>query len=160
MIWIKKIFGERVIEIIATAIAILLMAFGIWVMTEQASGFSLIRTQSPEPLIEIEVNYLDSQPQYIKDLIKCESRGNSKAIHYNDGGSHSYGLVQWKEDSFYRYNKIYKVLPDLERYEVLNIIMDETAQIELAKKVIENGGWRNWLNCGLKIGLSKVDKTI
>lgn len=81
-------------------------------------------------------------------LIKCESGGNIYALNPDDGGSPSYGLVQWKEQSFWYYNEKYKILQDLEREEVLNIIYEPYAQIELAKKVLEEeNGWKNWFNC-------------
>ena len=66
-------------------------------------------------------------PDELKQLAKCESGLNPQAVNWNDHGSPSYGLFQWKEDSFWRYNEKYKVLPNLERAEVRNVIMDQTA---------------------------------
>lgn len=96
----------------------------------------------------------DSLDIWLIKLAKCESGGDPKKIHYDDGviGSHSYGLYQWKIDSFYRYNKIYKVLPDLEKQEVMNIIYDPQVQSKLTKKVIQGGGASNWFNCLKLIG--------
>lgn len=84
-------------------------------------------------------------------LANCESNNNPKAINPNDGGSPSYGLYQWKVDSFYRYNQKYEILPDLERQEVMNIIYDPDIQTKLTRRVLEDGGWRNWKNCWKKI---------
>src|SRR3990167_1609944 len=50
----------------------------------------------------------------IAKLAQCESSNNHEIINPHDGGSPSYGLLQWKKSSFFYYNNKYKVLPDLE----------------------------------------------
>lgn len=81
-------------------------------------------------------------------LIKCESSGNIYAINPHDPVSGSFGLVQWKTESFWHYNQVYHLLPDLQREEVVNIIYDPTIQIEMAKRVLEEpDGWKNWYVC-------------
>ena len=90
--------------------------------------------------------------EWLDKLAKCESGNRPTAINPHDFGSGSYGLYQWKVDSFYRYNQIYKVLPDLEKHEVMNIIYDPIAQTALTKAVIKDGGYKNWHNCVKKLG--------
>ena len=84
----------------------------------------------------------------IDRLAECESGNNINALNPDDGGTPSYGLYQWKEDSFWRYNLIYRVAPDLERQEIMNIIYDREVQTKLTKLVLsEPNGYKNWLNC-------------
>jgi hypothetical protein len=112
--------------------------------------------QKPSPSSEVE----SVSPIISKILIQlrqCESGGDPNIIVEDDGGSPSYGLFQWKYDSFWHYNQIYKILPDLEYQEVGNVILDPKIQTKLTVKVLteEEGGWRNWYNCSKKIGLDK-----
>lgn len=93
---------------------------------------------------EIERDDLD---RIIDQLAWCESRNNENAINPHDPDTASYGLLQFKVDTFYRYNEIYRILPDLERSEVLNVIFDGETQKKLSKNIIRDGGWKNWYNC-------------
>ena len=89
----------------------------------------------------------DDLDRLIDQLAWCESRNNEKAINPRDPQTASLGLLQFKEDTFWRYNKVYEVLPDLERAEVINVIFDGETQRKLAKLIIKDGGWKNWYNC-------------
>lgn len=113
-----------------------------------SGGAILTQNRVETPLISSFTHKEDPLIAWLEDLAYCESRNNENAINWDDGGSPSFGLFQWKEDSFWRYNLKYGIIPDLERREVRNIIMDVHAQAELTKKVLEEpGGWRNWFNC-------------
>ena len=102
----------------------------------------------------------DALDKWIDKLAFCESSNNPEAINRFDGGSPSYGYIQWKEDSFWRYNNVFKVLPDLERGEVMNVIKCKDTQIELARRVIltehSGRGWRNWWNCARRAGVGEI----
>ena len=104
----------------------------------------------------------DALDNWINRLAFCESSNRPYAINQFDGGSPSYGYLQWKVDSFWRYNNKYKVLPNLEKQEVYNIIKDRETQIELTRKVLleeYNGrGWRNWWNCANRVGVAELTK--
>lgn len=91
----------------------------------------------------------DDIDRVMEILRACESGGNDKAIHLNDGapGRHSYGRYQWQLASAWHYNQIYGILPDLEKNELLNVIYEPTFQDKLTKAVIKDGGWANWKNC-------------
>ena len=111
---------------------------------------------------ETDIRKPDELDKLIEKLAFCESSNNPYAINQFDGGSPSYGYLQIKSDTFWRYNQKHKVLPNLERQEVMNIIMCRDTQIALARKVILNDangrGWRNWYNCGKRIGLQNFIK--
>lgn len=93
----------------------------------------------------------------IQKLIQCESNGNANAINHDDGGSASFGILQFKEDTFWRYNQKYRLLPNLERSEVMNVIMTPEIQVKLAKAVISDGGIGNWRNCSEKLNLGRLN---
>ena len=115
----------------------------LWILILILLGFCLsVRVIEADPPPPTKLDHI------LNVLAWCESGNNPNALNPKDGGSPSYGLLQWKEASFFYYNEKHKVLPDIERGEVLNIIMDATAQRMLAKEVLqEPNGWRNWYNC-------------
>jgi len=126
------------------------------------------QSEAPSPIIanieeeQKEAQRPDALDRWITKLAFCESSNRPEAINQFDGGSPSYGYLQWKLKSFWLYNQKYKILPDLERDEVRNIIMDREVQIELARRVLleeANGrGWRNWWYCSQKAGLAELEK--
>lgn len=83
----------------------------------------------------------------IDSLVACESgnRWNIRVLDTNN--RYSYGGLQFQMDTFIRYNRLYKVLPDMEDSEALNAIYDEWTQRELAYHILEDGGFYNWKNC-------------
>ena len=89
----------------------------------------------------------------IKKLAEYESGLKIDAIHRNDGGSDSIGLLQWKVSSFTMYALKYNLFPNAEAKEIENFVADPNAQIDLTVKVLaESGGWRNWTNYFKSIG--------
>lgn len=115
----------------------------------------LLLEANTEPLNEVLETELSGE---LLELALCESSNNHLAVNLSDPtpDSPSYGLFQWKTESFYFYNQKYKIVPDLEKNEVLNVIMDREIQIRLTKKVLEEPeGWKNWMLCSRNIGLDK-----
>ena len=103
-----------------------------------------------------EYAYAEEKNPILEKLAMCESGLNLLAIHYNDGavGVNSYGKYQWQLESAWYYNQKYKVLPNIEKHEMINVIYDETFQDHLTELVLsEKGGYRNWLNCSKKLGI-------
>ena len=93
--------------------------------------------------------------EWIEEMIVCESGGNTLAL--GDNGK-AHGILQFHEPTFWAYNEKYKILSDLERGEVPNVIFDEYVQRELTKRILlEDEGWRNWYNCSKIIGLDRID---
>lgn len=83
----------------------------------------------------------DSQ---LSALCKKESSCNPEARNPKDtDGLEKLGMFQYDEDSFYDVNKVCKILPDLERLEVPNIIKDPLVQTRMTRCAIDSGqGWR------------------
>lgn len=83
----------------------------------------------------------------LEKLAKCESGGNPERINPNDMGSPSYGKYQFKEQTWITQLRKYGYFPEAEDKELMNFIFDEDIQDELARKMIENNGWKHWANC-------------
>ena len=69
------------------------------------------------------------------ELGKCES--GLKQNKYGDSGK-AYGIFQWWQSSWNLYNK--KFGTELDRNNVYH-------QAEMTARVLNEGGYRNWLNC-------------
>lgn len=143
---LKKWFTQCLIYAIAVIVLALLLAL--------VSGKSVPKVFAPE---NAQASTVPQQPEEVKpdgiDLLMqnvlrpCESGGNDRAINPHDPVTPSFGRYQWKLDSAYHYNQIYHVLPDVEKAEMANVIMDADFQDRLTKAVLKDGGWRNWYNC-------------
>ena len=120
---------------------------------EKKKNIDNSRIKTSEPDLDDSGGKNDPLDDWIERLIWCESRGNPDAVNWYDGGTPSFGILQFKTDTFWRYNLKYQLLPNLEKNEVPNIIMDSDVQIRLAKRIISNGGYKNWFNCVKSIGL-------
>ena len=92
----------------------------------------------------------------LEALAKCESGNNPLKVNWDDGGSPSYGLYQFKKTTWEIQIRKYKMLEQATGAELMNFIYDREVQTELAGKMLANGLWRHWLNCGKLIGLDKV----
>jgi hypothetical protein len=81
-------------------------------------------------------------------LAQCESSNNVLAVNWNDRGSPSYGLYQWKEASWIRQIRKYGYLERAEDAELMNFIFSEEWQDRITLlTLLEPGGYKNWLNC-------------
>ena len=100
------------------------------------------------------INYSERWDYWLSLLIWCESRGNPQAI--GDSGK-ARGLFQYHLPTFQMYILKYNLLPNAEKEEIANFILDEEIQTELTKLILLEGGWENWTKCGKMIGLNKVD---
>lgn len=81
-------------------------------------------------------------------LAMCESSNNEKAINPHDGGSPSYGLYQFKRETWVYFVRKYSLFPDAEDVELQNLIMDRKAQNIVTSKVLEDKSNRkHWINC-------------
>lgn len=96
--------------------------------------------------------------EWITRLSICESGGRQEIVNPADGGSPSYGLVQYKIDTFIRYSELYNVFPSLTKANVMSYIMSGENQRVLTKEILRNkpSDARNWTNCTNKIGKPPV----
>lgn len=91
----------------------------------------------------------DKLDTWIEALARCESSGNPGALNADDGGSASYGLLQFKLDTFRRYSRKLGLYSAAEDAEIANLVNDPVLQKELARAMIldDSSAWRNWYNC-------------
>ena len=86
--------------------------------------------------------YVYTNGSLIEKLADCESTNNPEAINWNDNGSPSYGLLQFKAKTFQYYC--------VDKYGMIDDIMDPEIQKECCDRLINDGGLRHW-SCSLTI---------
>ena len=96
----------------------------------------------------------DNQRAWLRKLIQCESSGNPKAINPKDRDlTPSYGLLQFKPETFYGFAKQYGI-------EVTDV-MDPDQQIEIVSSMIIDSKNINWAQqfpvCSARYGQPPVD---
>ena len=92
----------------------------------------------------------------MEGLAKCESGNNPKAINWNDGGSPSFGLYQFKRGTWVGSVRELSLFPDAEDAELQNLILDRNAQELVVSKLTEDPDkWWLWKNCMVKLGYLK-----
>lgn len=101
----------------------------------------------------------DSLCYFLNKLAFCESSNNPLAINPDDKGSPSFGLFQYKEKTWEYKIRKYDLLPYATDAELMNFIFDEGLQTYLTKRILKDGGWRHWFNCGRRVGIYRVDFT-
>ena len=77
----------------------------------------------------------------------CESQDRDITI-LDTNGKYSYAWFMFQRATFDNYGKLYDLPHD--------DIHSYSQQYAIAEKMLENGGWRNWLHCAEKIGLDKA----
>jgi hypothetical protein len=102
----------------------------------------LIRDNTLVGISPIYIPYVETYGSIIDKLARCESTNNPEAINWNDNGSPSYGLLQFKSGTFQEYCVSKYGLPD--------DIMDGEIQRECADYMIRDGLLDRW-TCSLTI---------
>jgi len=88
----------------------------------------------------------------LDQLAWCESRNNPQAVNWNDGGSPSYGLFQFKEGTWKGYIRGYKLFRHAEDHELMNLIMDGPTQRIVARRMLQDGLYYHWKVCSTRYG--------
>ena len=78
-------------------------------------------------------------------LANCESGLNPEKVNWNDNGSPSYYLFQWKIASWNYYNELFGTELDINNWK---------EQIEMTLKVVKTYGYGDWKNCHNQLLLS------
>ena len=100
-------------------------------------------------VVAAEKDYLDER---LDLLAKCESTNNPKAVNWNDAGSPSYGLYQFKEGTWKAYMRLYNVAGHAEDHELMNFIYDGETQRKLARAMLQDGLYYHWKACSTRYG--------
>lgn len=82
------------------------------------------------------IDYYQMFKENIDRLADCESSGNPEAINWNDNGSPSFGLLQYKQRTFESIC--------VKRYSYRNDLMNEDIQRLCAGEMIKNGLQNHW----------------
>ena len=130
-----------------------LMTVLLVIQIEQAS-WQNAKAQSKTESVISEKQITDEQQELLNKLILCESNNREEAI--GDSGK-ARGILQFWFGTFKEGVRKYDLLPYTEEIELPNLWTDNYVQTELAKRMLLDGGWKHWLNCGKKIGLDKFN---
>lgn len=82
------------------------------------------------------IEYQEKNPEMLNCLAHYESSSRPEAINWNDNGSPSWGLLQFKRSTYNYYC--------VNKYGLPDDIMDPTLQRECADKMISAGGLSHW----------------
>ena len=137
-------------------LALLVLIGGAFAGVSYRFEYDVAPAVHAEPNLEGKIEELKAD--VVERLKQCESTDATEddaVINPHDGGSPSFGLLQFKLDTVQRYVKKFDG-KDLTRYEALLLAMDEERSRELAERVIfdEIGGVFNWENCARKENLA------
>lgn len=115
-------------------------------------------SDAESPQLTPEDKYEIALDEWMYKLATCESGNREWVINPHDGGSPSYGLFQWKSQSFLLYNKKFNVFPDLTEDTVVDFMLDSEKAILMTKTVVskEKNGYKNWYNCTVGQSVNKV----
>ena len=85
------------------------------------------------------------------EIVKCESNFNPLAYNPSDGGSPSYGLLQFKISTFRNFGIIYGVFPEgTTLQEAKKYIWNPAYQGAIAMGMMSDGLYSHWFNCHRK----------
>lgn len=86
----------------------------------------------------------------LSDMAMCESGHDPQVVNERDAditGYASHGLFQFQPGTFTGYIHEYGMLPGLSDTQILDHIYDPEIQIELVKKMLQDGLGYHWKNC-------------
>ncbi len=95
------------------------------------------------------LTYEDHLYEWVDSLAMCESGQNPDVVNWFDGGSPSYGYVQFKKATWEGWNT------KLDLPYTFDDILDIDAQRHVAVEIIlyDWDEWSNWYNCHTKYGV-------
>jgi len=114
----------------------------------------------PEELIEIENQKIN---QLFEELVMCESSNNELAINRKDSdGTASFGLLQWKPETFRRLAVKYGIIGEKADWNwIMTLVFDRRVNkkifVEVMKDTTENP-YLLWPICCKKIGCQRFNR--
>lgn len=121
------------------------------------SSFLVIAPQQTLPVEVGQPNQLEVKAidLWLDRLEKNENCPFDGIIDSN--GKKSYGAFCFQEATYLLFVKKYNLMPYAEEYELLNNLSDYDTQRQLAKLMIQDGGWRHWhTSVTKKIGMPPI----
>lgn len=96
----------------------------------------------------------ETQTNWIKKLVSCESGGRTDIKIVDSNGKYSYGAFQFQMDTFLGFGKRYGVIAtSTTPVEAESLIFDYKLQESVASKMLNDSLESHWLNCSTKIGI-------
>ena len=113
--------------------------------------------QGDTPDSAVSAYYVTKDP-YIREIVAhlatCESGNRSDIRILDTNNKYSYGLLQFQAETFTGYGYGYKLLPQAEKGEYMNLIYDGEFQKSVAYKMLEEdiNNVRHWTVCAQRGG--------
>lgn len=149
----KKILNTTLLIAFSVLVGVLAQARFTYNAVEQIDSVPIAHAEdvSPEKIAELKAGVVEK----LKQCESHEATEEDAVINPTDGGSPSFGLLQFKITTVQHYMDKFRG-EKVTRYEALQIAMDEERARELAMEIIfeEVGGVWNWENCANKQNLA------
>lgn len=134
----RKLAAIGIATIIVTLLAILFFA----PKTASQTNGSTVTNEVPTPQTP---TLSHRQEVWLNVLEWCESRGDPTALNPEDrDGTASYGSFQFKPSTLHYYATLYKVITDVEKDEIMNLIYDYDIQRKTVTQMILHRDDINW----------------
>ena len=119
------------------------------------SQISPIQGDTPDSAVS--AYYVTKDPhirEIVAHLATCESGNRSDIRIVDTNGLYSYGLLQFQAETFMGYGYGYKLLPQAEKGEYMNLIYDGEFQKAVAYKMLEEdiNNVKHWTICAQRGG--------
>ncbi len=96
----------------------------------------------------------------LRELAYCESGNDASITNWNDKGSPSFGLYQFKKQTWIYNWRRFGMHNDKTDEQLMGLIYSRMEQTNLAKMMFwedRDRAWRHWRNCSIQIGLIKKE---
>jgi hypothetical protein len=99
--------------------------------------------------------------ELVNDIMLCESQGRDGIIVFDTNNEASIGSMQFQRKTVQYYTKKFGG-GDIDQASAIAVAIDHEKAHDLAERIIftENGGWKNWYNCGVKVNAEVRVKVI
>lgn len=141
-------------KVVVTSFIIGLIAGAYQVGKETTSSTVVQAEDTSREMLEVRIDTL--KDKVVSDIQKCESAGHKESdglIVFDSNKKASLGTMQFQIDTvIHYYSVLYK--QKITKKEAALIALDDEKATSLAKDIMfkDSKGWRNWFNCGTKIG--------
>lgn len=100
------------------------------------------------PVFSVPIHYEEPDPKeiWMDALAQCESHGSTTVRVWDVNDRWSVGKYQYQYATWLTYSKKFGTTKEN--------ITDGDLQDLVTRHILDNGGWKNWYNCGKKLNAS------
>lgn len=106
------------------------------------------------------ISFAQTKNEWIDSLKSCESQNREDITILDTNKKYSYGGLQFQLGTFMGYGKLYGILPEeFTDKEGLLLIHNPFVQRAIARKMLDDGLWKHWLNCAKTLSAYPLEET-